>query len=362
MLSIELYSVRSFLGSALKSRLEDALALNSLPYKVREINNVDDFIRAGLPSVPALKIGDKVIEHNSKISFEETIQKAIDVIMDASNHFILVPVDFTPESLHALHYARLIASKMGIGLLITHVHEPLFDPMTGTALDAEMMKRNDERLKQLVLELGWDHYKTNDHVPVKTRFATGDIVSQLHDIARHTACSMVIMSTRSEDSLYKRIMGSVSTRLSRQALKPVIVVPPGAEIRFPDKVVVGLSEQVLKEDALASILAFGGDHQMQLEFVMAANEEDNFGAVKAALHEKLIQSNVEQSRFNIVKIPFEKGRIHEALTAYAGEANAGMLLLVTAHRNLIANLMHHSVSKNALLQPALPLMIIHTGD
>ena len=62
-MNIELYSIRGFTGNALKKKLEQVLAAHHMPYTIIEINHVDQFIKAGLASVPAFRIGNKVIQH-----------------------------------------------------------------------------------------------------------------------------------------------------------------------------------------------------------------------------------------------------------------------------------------------------------
>jgi hypothetical protein len=80
-MKIELYSVRGFTGSALKSKLEQLIIAHHLPYTIIEINLVDQFIKAGLASVPAFRIGNKVIQHPQDGDVDETIAQVMDYIL-----------------------------------------------------------------------------------------------------------------------------------------------------------------------------------------------------------------------------------------------------------------------------------------
>jgi len=77
---IEIFGIKGNQSSLLKNKLEEALYQYQLPYQVKANYNVDEFIRAGLSSVPALKAGDKIIEHYHQDSLDETVQKVIDYI------------------------------------------------------------------------------------------------------------------------------------------------------------------------------------------------------------------------------------------------------------------------------------------
>lgn len=359
-MNIEVYSVKSFAGSTLKSKLEIALAQQNLPYTVSEINNVDEFIKAGLTSVPAVKVGSRVIELHDE-SFDSTVQKALDLIMGEREKYILVPVDFSPESIHALRYARMLASHLDMAITVVHVHQPLFDPITGSAFDIEMMQKNRERLDEMVIGIEWDQYRVGEtHVPIHTHFETGDVSSHLIHLAGDEKYAMVIMSTRAEDSFMKRMLGSISTQVGKLGSKPVIVVPPNTPIKYPGKLVVGLTENLLKGKALDELLNFATDQQLIVDFINATNDQEAFRKLKNNLYERLVQRKDQLTGFNIRSVDYVEGKVHETLSDYAQRAHAGLLVLVTKHRNLIESLTHQSVSKKALLHPSLPLMLMHT--
>lgn len=360
-MNIEVYSIKSFTGSALKRKLESALAEKNLPYTVKEINDVDDFIKAGLTSVPAVKVGSKVIEHHDEFPVDTTVQMALEVIMEVREKFILVPVDFSPESIHALRYARMMASHLDMGITAVHIHQPLFDPITGSAFDVEMMQKNRERLDEMVIGIGWDQYRVHDHVPVQTHFETGDVSSSLLHLAQDDKYGMIIMSTKSEDSFAKRMIGSVSTNVSRMGSKPVIVVPPGAPIKFPGKIAVGMTEDLLKGKALEEILTFASEHQVFVDFVFATNDQEQFTHLKNSLYERLVLHKDQLCGFNIRYVSFVKDEVHKALNDYAVRARSEMLVLVTLHRNFLDRLMHASVSKKVLYHPSIPVMITHAA-
>ncbi len=283
---------------------------------------------------------------------------------NSSGHhrYILVPVDFTEESVHALRYARVLATHMGMGITVAHIHQPLFNAVADSAFDVDMMNKNRERLEEMMIEVGWGQGKAEKHVPVDTHFDTGDIKSQLSHLLEDDKYEFAVISTKAEDSMIRRVFGSVSIKISRAVSKPVIVVPPGAAIRFPEKIVIGLSEELLHENALTYILDFVSDHRTTADFIFATNDEKQFSYLKDSLNEKLILLHKEMRGINIKSVPYLGEEIHEAIAEYATKVHAGLLVLVTKHRNFVEGLGHTSVSKKALLHPNLPVMILHAPD
>lgn len=80
---IEIFSVKSFTGSALRAKLEEALRAKNLQVEVHENHNVDDFIKEGLSSVPAIKIGHQIFPYQEDQPFEKTIEQLIEMITEA---------------------------------------------------------------------------------------------------------------------------------------------------------------------------------------------------------------------------------------------------------------------------------------
>lgn len=274
--------------------------------------------------------------------------------------YILVPVDFTPESIHALRYARMTASYNDMGIMVAHIHQPLFDPVTGSAFDLEMMRKNKERLNEMLIEVGWDQYHNAKHVPVSTYFDTGDIPSKLIELVEDEKYKLIIMSTRAEGSFIKRLVGSVSTQVGRLGSKPVIIVPPRADVDPPQRIVVGMTEELFDGQAFRDLLEFIKTGEAFIEFVYVIGDEVSYSILEKSLNEKLSIANFPAGRFVIRSLAQEGKDISDTLTEYAVKQKAGLLILVTGHRNFAESLGHRSISKSALMNPVLPVMILHT--
>lgn len=277
----------------------------------------------------------------------------------AIDKFLLVPVDFTPESIHALHYAHLVATQLNVGITVAHIHQSLFDPVTGSAFDDEVMKNNRDRLQEMLLEVGWDQFRSGNHIPVNTHFDEGDVASHVIHLVEDPSYKLVVMSSHPESSFVKRVFGSVSTSVGRESAKPVIVVPHRSPLKFPEKIVVGLSEDLLQDDPLTFLLEFAAGDQAFIEFVHVTNDVDAYQILKGNLVDKLTGFHKPAESYNITSVPVITGATDEDLVDYAIRKKADILVLATHHRNFIDSLGHRSVTKKILSQPVLPVMILH---
>ncbi len=358
-MNIEVYSVKGFSGSLLKNKLEEALEKNKLSYSVSLINNVDQFIEAGLSSVPALRIGNKIIEHSSNQALDEMVQRAVDFILEEKVNSILVPIDFSQESIHGLRYAKMMAGYLGLGVTLVHVHYPIYDPVSSVALNVHLIKENEKQLEALASKIMDENMDDGIHVHVSTHVEEGAITGSLTDLLRNKKYELMIMGTKGVDTGIRRIFGTISSSVSRHGNKPVIVVPPHAELKFPGKVVIGFTEELIISNTLESILSFGAKNHVFFDFVHISDDQKGFSKLKDKLYEKLMMQRDLLCGFNILSVSEHQQQIHEVLFEYAQEVRAGMILLVTKHRNFMESIRHKSVTKKALQQSTIPLMIVH---
>ena len=358
-MNIELYSIRGFTASSLKEKLEQALASHHLAFTITEINHVDQFIKAGLASVPAFKIGDQVIQHPHDGQVDETVSQVIHYLLSENVNSILVAVDFTEESNHAMAYARMMAEKLGYGLTLAHVHQTMYDPISAGALDIELLQDANKRLEEMVETLNHEHASKGINIHVNAHLEVGEAASSLIDLLERGKFELMIMATKATDNAMRRFFGTVSPEVSRQSHKPVVVVPPNSEIKFPGKVVVGFGESLLVDGVLEFILTFGSKNNVFFDFVRVTDDQKQFEILKNKLFEKLIRKRNILCGYNIIAIEEGNNKIHEALFKHALDVRAGMVILVAHHRTFLDNLRHTSVSRKALQHPDVPMMIMH---
>lgn len=358
-MNIELYSVRGFISNSLKIKLEEALKAHGLPYAVTEINHVDQFIKAGLASVPAFRIGEHVIQHPHDGDIEATIEEVMHYLSSAQVDSILVPVDFSTESMHAVGYARAIAVQKGYDLTLAHVHQTLYDPVSAGALDVQFLSDSNTKLTELADRYNAENAGAGVPLHVNAHLEIGEASSSLIELLDHGHYSLMVMATKSTDNSMRRLFGTVSSEVSRHSHKPVVVVPPQASIAFPKRIAAGFTEELLSGNALDDLLKFGAGQQINYDFVHVSRDEALFNALKARLADRLEARKEMLTRFEIVHLREDERKAHEVLALYTAETGADMVVLISHHRGFIENLTHSSVTKRALQHPTIPVMVIH---
>jgi len=145
---------------------------------------------------------------------------------------LLCPVDFSPASMGALHYALALARRFHIAVTVLAVDDTL------------LANVGDARMGQ-----GWSHAATERElrafvaqaqgtgliVDVDYEVRIGKAAPQILEVARERHCRLIVMSTHGRSGISKVIFGTTAERVLRETPLPVLLVPedPGA-LSFED--------------------------------------------------------------------------------------------------------------------------------
>ena len=140
----------------------------------------------------------------------------------ASINKILVPTDFTDYSEGAMNYAKMMAKKLGAGLLLVHVIEPFTYSVTDTiqvvdhygALKAIAEPLMDNLRKKIQKE----------KLQVDTAVLSGTPYLEIIKKARQSGADLIVMGTHGRTGVTHLLMGSVAERVVRMSHCPVLTV------------------------------------------------------------------------------------------------------------------------------------------
>ena len=142
---------------------------------------------------------------------------------------ILVPVDFSECSQHALTHALELASSLGASVEVLHVWQLPVLASTGEVMiaipdqpyetaAAWMEREASQKLDELISQL-----ETRD-VRVTKRLDSGRAEERILARAAHGAFDMIVMGTHGRGGLSHLLIGSVAERVVRLANCPVFTV------------------------------------------------------------------------------------------------------------------------------------------
>lgn len=136
---------------------------------------------------------------------------------------ILVPVDFSDYSKHALRYAIEFAKQFDAELILISVIEPMIYPADFSmgqvaipATDQNLSERVEEELKTL------EEKEIAGHVKSKRIIKSGKPFFEINETARDEDVDLIIIATHGHTGVEHLLFGSTAEKVVRKAPCPVL--------------------------------------------------------------------------------------------------------------------------------------------
>ncbi|RYD65078.1 MAG: universal stress protein [Verrucomicrobiaceae bacterium] len=135
------------------------------------------------------------------------------------NH-ILVPVDFSEGTSHAIEYAVGIGLKFSSRITLLHVMEPITPPPDGLILDFDaydhtLAEKAQKKLDELTAELS---------PGADAGLTFGNPWACIVERAQQGGIDLIVMPTHGRTALKHLLLGSVAERVVRHAPCPALIV------------------------------------------------------------------------------------------------------------------------------------------
>ena len=142
---------------------------------------------------------------------------------------VLVPVDFSGDSLNALAYARALVKPFKAEVVLVHVIEPIYyaapgdmymaSPNLATIID-EQERVAAHQLKRIAADLAKRGQR------VRTVLKTGSPAQVIIDTAQRTGTDLIVMATHGRTGLKRWVYGSVTAKVLRSVSCSMLVIRP----------------------------------------------------------------------------------------------------------------------------------------
>lgn len=191
---------------------------------------------------------------------------------------ILVPLDFSRASLHALKYAIALAEEFKASIHLLHVQAA--DEFAAAPGAGRMIMSCADAIAMMQARLG--HIQKHHKVrfwPDNCHVRSGRPYEEIVKLARELQIDLVVLPTRGHGGLKRVLLGSTTERVVRYASCPVLV-PRGA--RFDSLTWSGKPEERFRPRRILVPIDFSGCSFVALKY--AALLATSFGAKIRLLH------------------------------------------------------------------------------
>jgi nucleotide-binding universal stress UspA family protein len=281
---------------------------------------------------------------------------------------ILVPTDFSPHSLSALHYAAAMAKHSDAEVILLHVIENYAD---NTALSqvinvTEAIKKaiNDKlvEIKNNNMDL-WG-------IPISVRLVNGKIHKVIIDMVEKEGVDLIVMGTHGSsgiDNFGKYILGSNAYRIVRVANCPVITVREALEkkeggVKF-GKIVLPLDTTKETQDKVVSAIKIAKVFKATIHLLSISTrfDEATRSYEKLGKQLKAVAKQIEQEGVAVETKIIRNENITKAVIDYAEEIDADLIIIMTREESQLIEVTMGSNARKVIEQSNIPVLSIHPG-
>lgn len=281
--------------------------------------------------------------------------------ISTSKKKILVPTDFSPLSLSALHYAAAIAKYMGGEITLLHIME-LYDEnsMLDDVIDLK------ETIKSAVSRK-LDEIKNNNTdlwgIKILPTIRIGKIHTELYEFIEEEKIELVVMGITGVTGMKqpeKHPIGTNTDKMIEKIICPVVTIrKPAEKIKFKTIVFPIDSTEYSKlklKDAITVASTFGAEiHVLQAvtRFDKLMGSEVKLEKNVAEVLQILTDHGVKTHSYVLVS----DNMVNEILS-YAQKKKADLIMIVAEEQGLMNNFFISSNSRRMLVSSPIPVWTV----
>jgi len=248
---------------------------------------------------------------------------------------ILCPIDFSPASQNALHYAAQLSRQVSARLVLFHnIYEPADTVFvtTGGASYAEPIRdfdcRQAQQLKLNNLKAKLERENGDIGTDYEIRLAYGLAKETIPQIAQEIHADLIIMSKEQVEGLEIILIDSVTEAVIKQAYCPVLIIPHKAHFKSLQKIVFATDLQGEPFTDVSYVLQLAAQFKAEILFLHILPDDLPSTQDKA-------QANLEQLQ---KRLPYDKVSFHTAVNPHIA---AGISRFTRRHKGDMLVMAYH---------------------
>lgn len=269
---------------------------------------------------------------------------------------ILVPVDFSEQSLIALSQSYNLAEKIDAEIVLLYVIEEV-NPMI-KRLYKELNGIHEAVLNNLK-NLAEEKSKETG-LKISVELEEGKIYAKVNEVAKRLDATFIIMGTKGGEG--SKFIGSNANKVVKTAPCPVITIKGKQHNQGCERIVLPLDLTKETGDKVKQAILFAKLFKAEVFIVsvLLTGKEDVVNKLKDQLVivKKYIERNNVKCTAEVVKILKSEESLSKAVIKYAEKISADLLMIMTQEESDIKQLFIGSKAKGVIKNSNIPVISI----
>lgn len=280
--------------------------------------------------------------------------------MNTSKKNILVPVDFSDQSLVALNYAEGIANTTSSDLVLLYVHTDqsmLSSIFSDADSDDVAVEKAWEKLGQLAIEV-----EKRSGVKAFALVARGKVSEEVIRISELAGSTFIIMGTNGSDSFVRRFVGSNALKVVRESRIPVFSIKgKPAHTGFKHIVLpLDLTKETREKVNMAITLSRYFNAEIKVVSILMTEDEEVVSRLGFLLNqvETFITEAEVRCTSELVKVPENHEDLGEEVVKYAEKVGGDLIMIMTQQESDFKELFIGSAAQTVINNSGIPVCSI----
>jgi nucleotide-binding universal stress UspA family protein len=268
---------------------------------------------------------------------------------------IIVPLDFSNESLAGLNMSLMLAKRTGSNIQMVHVIGKNID--TNIELlekENQLAKRKFEEILQKCKEGG------NINCALNYTVKEGKIFSEITNLADKFEDSLIVLSTHGESGFEELFIGGNAYKITSHSKNPVITVRKSKISSNIDKIVLPLDITFQTREKVPYTVKLAKLFNSEIHLITVRGS--NLKSIEKKLHNYAEQVG---SYFETHKIPYTVEHLHggnltDVILDYSVSVNADLISIMTEQEKSVSNLLLGTYAHQMINKACIPVLSFPT--
>jgi len=274
---------------------------------------------------------------------------------------ILVPIDFSEQSLIALEQSYNLAREYKAEVLLLYIMEDsgIFSKLATAKHRATVKKDIQKKLDKLAEET-----EKKSKIKIDTMIAKGKVYEKIIEVADMTDALMIIMGCNSKKKLQARFIGSNALRVVREASCPVITIK-GKHHREGCKNIVlplDLTKETRDKVRQAIEIANLGAYKSAVRVVSVFQSTDEFLVNRLTRQMEQVKTFIQKQGVEcsaeILKSVKGEDSLAQCILDYAHKVDGDLVIIMTQQETDFTRMFIGSTAQEVVNNSDIPVMSI----
>ena len=282
-------------------------------------------------------------------------------------HFInriLVPIDFSENSLLALEHAALMARIFKADLYLLHVIETMefaynvYDPLLLNKSNDEMEKFAINSLKKLAKKTCSEEMCIKNGIHLIPLVNKGRVISEILDTAKNFTIDIIVMGTHGVKGFNEYFIGSNAHKTIAVSPCPVITIHTNADKPGFKNIVMPIDNSFHSRQKVDFTIELASAYGAKVHILGLFDTDDEMEKNKFELKINTVEKAIENANLSY-EVHIVKGKnIAAESISYSDKIKADLVVIMTDHESMLTGTFLGGFAKQIVNHSKIPVLSI----